>query len=84
MKLMISCREARERLTEYTEGTLSWRGRLALRWHLLICGACNAFYRGLKALPAAARFLLEPVEPPAEAAHALEAALRRLREPRDR
>jgi hypothetical protein len=82
MKLMITCREARERLTEYTEGSLPWRARLQLRLHLLICGACSAFYRGLRALPGVARILLGPgPETPDEALRALEGALKRLRGP---
>jgi len=78
MRLMPTCREARERLTDYTEGTLTFRERLSLRFHLLICTACATFYRGLRSLPGVARFLLGP-EPSAEAGQALEAALRQLR-----
>jgi predicted anti-sigma-YlaC factor YlaD len=79
MKLLPSCREVRERLTDYTEGTLSFRERVSLRMHLLICSACTAFYRGLRALPGVARFLLEPEQPPpAEASQALSGALRRI------
>ena len=78
MRLMPTCREARERLTDYTEGTLTFRERLSLRFHLLICSACATFYRGLRALPAVSRFLLGP-EPSAEAGQALESALRQLR-----
>jgi hypothetical protein len=84
MKLMISCREARERLTEYSEGTLSFRSRLELRLHLLVCGACAAFQRGLAALPGVARNLLAPgLDVPDEALRALEGALKRLRGSRD-
>jgi anti-sigma factor ChrR (cupin superfamily) len=77
---MPSCREAREHLTEYAEGALSWRERLSLRLHLLLCGACNAFYRSLRGLPGLARLLLaHPEAPaPAEAVQALENVLRRL------
>ena len=80
MKLLPSCREVRERLTDYTEGTLSFRERVSLRMHLLICSACNAFYRGLRALPGVARRLSGPEQPPPpEAARALAEALRHLR-----
>ena len=48
MRNFPSCREVRERLTDYTEGSLSLRERIALRFHLLICGACNAFFQGLR------------------------------------
>jgi len=79
MSLMPSCRQVRERLTEYTEGTLSLRERAALRLHLLFCVACSAFFRGFRALPGVARRLLEPeAQRPPEAARALEGALRHL------
>jgi predicted anti-sigma-YlaC factor YlaD len=80
MKLLPSCREARERLTDYAEGSLAPRERAALWYHLLICSACNAFYRGLRALPGVARRLSGPEQPPPpEAARALAEALRHLR-----
>jgi len=82
MKLLPSCREARERLTDYAEGSLSVRERLSLRFHLLICSACATFYRGLRNLPGVARFLLGPEPPGPETERALEAALRQLREHR--
>jgi hypothetical protein len=48
--------------------------------HLLLCSACAAFYRGLRALPGVARLLLSPEDPPpAEASRALQDALRRIR-----
>jgi len=80
MKLLPTCREVRERLTDYSEGSLSFRERVSVRMHLLLCVACNAFYRGLRAVPGVARFLLgpEPPPPPPEAAKALEASLRRI------
>jgi len=80
MKLMPSCREVREHLTEYAEGALPWRERLAMRFHLLVCGACNAFFRGLQRLPGMARLILAQPDapPPDEAVKALEAVLRRL------
>ena len=77
MKLLPSCREVREHLTEYAEGAMPWRERLALRFHLLICAACNSFYQGLKALPGLAkRLLAQGEEPaPAEAIDAMNKAL---------
>jgi anti-sigma factor ChrR (cupin superfamily) len=79
MKLLPSCREVRERLTDYAEGSLTARERASVRMHLLLCFACAAFYRGLRALPGVARFLLAPEDPPpAEAAQALRGALDRL------
>ena len=80
MKLLPSCREVRDRLTDYSEGTLTLRERASIWFHLLICSACAAFYPGLRALPGVARLLLGPDQlPPAEAAQALRDALRRIR-----
>ena len=79
MKLMPSCREVRERLTDYSEGALTARERASLWLHLLLCSACTAFYRGLRAVPGVARLLLPPeAPPPPEAAEALSGALRRI------
>jgi hypothetical protein len=83
MKLLPSCREVRERLTDYAEGALAPRERIGVWLHLLVCTACDAFYRGLRALPRLARGLLgSEGPPPAEAADALQGALRRLGEHR--
>ena len=80
MKLMPSCREVRERLTELDEGAVPGWERLALRFHLLICSACHGFHLGLRALPGVARRLLEHPAgaPPAEAVQALEQVLKRI------
>jgi predicted anti-sigma-YlaC factor YlaD len=79
MKLLPSCREVRERLTDYSEGTLTLRERASMWVHLMLCSACTAFYQGLRALPGVARFLLGPGQPPPdEAAQALQGALRHL------
>jgi anti-sigma factor RsiW len=79
MKLLPSCREVRERLTDHEEGALSWRERLSLRWHLFLCDACSEFLKGLRDLPRAVRAILDPERPePPEAGRALEEALRRI------
>jgi predicted anti-sigma-YlaC factor YlaD len=79
MKLLPSCREVRDHLTEYAEGTLTRRERASLWLHLLLCTACFAFYQGLRRLPGVARALLGAQgAPPEEAAEALRAALRRI------
>jgi len=79
MKLMPSCREVREHLTEYAEGALPLKDRLALRFHLWLCAACNGFFHGLMALPVLARTLLAHAgeAPPPEALKALTGALQR-------
>jgi hypothetical protein len=81
VNLLPSCREVREHLTDYSEGALPLRERVALRLHLLLCGACADFFRGLKALPGMAKTLLahQPEPPPPAAFKALEGALRQIR-----
>lgn len=80
MKLLFTCRDVRERLTDCAEGALTPRERALVWLHLLVCAACAAFERGLRALPGLAKGLLGAQEPPpAEAAEALKEALRRLR-----
>jgi anti-sigma factor ChrR (cupin superfamily) len=79
MKLLPSCREVRERLTDYAEGSLTFRESASMWVHLLLCVACAAFYSGLRRLPGVSRLLLGPEQPPPdEAAQALAGALRRL------
>ena len=41
---MLTCRDMSEVSTDYLERTLGWRARLAVRWHLAICGMCRAYY----------------------------------------
>jgi len=80
MKLMPSCREVRDHLTEYHEGALPFWARFTLRCHLLLCTACAGFDHGLRALPAMAKRLLAHCHEPAppEAVKALDGALRRI------
>jgi predicted anti-sigma-YlaC factor YlaD len=37
-----SCRDVSELATDYMEGALNWRGRIAVRWHLGVCSMCRA------------------------------------------
>ncbi len=34
--------------TDYMEGALSWRQRLAIRLHLLVCDGCRAFLQQMR------------------------------------
>ena len=43
--LMKTCREATVLIVAREDHVLSWRDRLALRLHLLICKACPRFER---------------------------------------
>lgn len=81
MNLLPSCREVQDHLTEYSEGALPLRERIALRLHLLLCRACDDFFRGLQALPGLVKVLLahQSEPPPPGALKALEVALRQIR-----
>ena len=41
---MPSCRDMSELATDYMEGALPWRRRLAAWRHLRICAMCRAYY----------------------------------------
>lgn len=41
---MPTCRDMSELATDYVEGALSWRARLAAWNHLRICAMCRAYY----------------------------------------
>lgn len=59
---MPSCAESTRLLSEAQERPLSGGERVALRWHLLMCGACRRFERQLDWLRlASARYV--PLEP---------------------
>ncbi len=63
MKLLPTCQEVQEHLTDLDEGALPLPRVLAYRFHLLICKACQATYRGLRALPILGKALLSEHEP---------------------
>ncbi len=72
---MTTCREMSELVTDYMEGTLPWRGRIAAWHHLRICSMCRAYYDQLDKL----KRLLERGNLPGPEAEAEAAALRPLR-----
>jgi len=45
---MLTCREMTELVTNYLEGTLSWKDRLRFQLHLGTCRHCRAFLRQMK------------------------------------
>lgn len=81
-----TCGEVHEHLTEYLDGAMPLRRRLAYRIHLLLCHACSELARGLRALPGFAKRVLAPPPAPAppEAQRALQETLRILKaKPKD-
>lgn len=47
---MLTCRDATARASEYVDGQLGLRERVAQRVHLLLCHHCRRFHRQLRAL----------------------------------
>ena len=40
---MLSCKDTSTLISRSMDETLSWRQRLAVRLHLMMCGACRRF-----------------------------------------
>lgn len=65
---MPNCRAMSELVTDYLERTLPLRTRLAARWHLLLCPACQRYYDQMRqTVRLLAGRSLPPPEPAAEA-----------------
>jgi len=41
--MLLRCRDVSGLATDFLEGDLGWRQRLAVRLHLLVCDGCRAF-----------------------------------------
>ncbi|HEU4952318.1 MAG TPA: zf-HC2 domain-containing protein [Holophagaceae bacterium] len=78
--ILFNCEHATDRMTDYMEGALPWRERLALRVHLLACRTCPGFLRSLRQVPVLARQAYqEPLPASAVGCSALDAVLGRIR-----
>ena len=45
---MVMCRDVSAMATDYMEGALGWRKRLAIRLHLAVCDGCRASMQQLR------------------------------------
>lgn len=63
---MPSCAESTRLMSEAQERKLNRGERLALRWHLLLCGACRRFEQQLDWLRRASAGYAPPEPPPAD------------------
>jgi predicted anti-sigma-YlaC factor YlaD len=45
---MYKCRDIANHASDYVDGQVTRRQRLAFAWHLLICGHCREFLRQLR------------------------------------
>lgn len=61
-RLMLTCKQASELISQSLDQRLSWYNRLKLRLHLSICDACTQFSRQLGRLRVAMRNLASHIE----------------------
>lgn len=47
---MLSCKQASKLLSQSLDRKLSWKERLALRFHLLLCDMCTRFAKQLQVM----------------------------------
>ena len=59
---MLSCKQASQLISQSLDRKLSWRERLALCMHLLICKYCTRFSQQLQILRVALKRMSEAVE----------------------
>lgn len=46
---MLQCHEVADQMSDYVDGVLPWRQRLAIRLHLALCVFCRTAVRQLRA-----------------------------------
>lgn len=64
MPFVLTCHDLAEHATDYMEGALPWRARLAVRLHLLVCRMCRAYLAQLRRTTALLRGRALPPPPP--------------------
>jgi hypothetical protein len=50
MKLILTCKQASQIVSQSLDRPLSWSDRMKLKFHFFICAACNRFNRQLHQL----------------------------------
>ncbi|HDY85421.1 hypothetical protein LCGC14_0600270 [marine sediment metagenome] len=45
---MIKCKDVPEQASDYLDGELTFRKRIALRFHLLICHSCRTYVQQIR------------------------------------
>jgi len=48
MKLMLTCKQASQLISQSLDEPLSWSDRMKLKFHLFICNACTRFNQQLR------------------------------------
>jgi hypothetical protein len=59
---MLTCKQASQLISQSLDHPLSLSNRIQLRFHLLICDACNRFRKQLKRLSIAMRHMRKATE----------------------
>lgn len=77
LPFVLTCHDLVANATDYMEGALPWRARLAVWRHLLICHMCRAYLAQLRATTALLRGRALPPPPP----DAVAAIVARAKEP---
>ena len=62
MKLMLTCKQASQIISQSLDNPLSWSDRMKLKFHLFICNACNRFNQQLHLLSGAVQRLKSDTE----------------------
>ena len=74
---MLICRDVTELTTDYLEGSLPLRRRLAMRWHLALCSFCRRHLRQVRATVGLLHRIPEPVLAPEAADDVLRRVIER-------
>jgi len=59
---MLTCKQASQIISQSLDKPLSWSDRLKLKFHLIICAACNRFNQQLHWLNTAVKRLIQATE----------------------
>jgi Putative zinc-finger len=62
MKLMLTCKQASQIISQSLDNPLSWSDRMKLKFHLFICNACNRFNQQLRLLSGAVQYIRQNTE----------------------
>ena len=62
MKLMLTCKQASQIISQSLDSPLSWSDRMRLKFHLSICDACTRFNQQLRLLSTAVKRIIQTTE----------------------
>ncbi len=76
MKLMLTCKQASQLISQSLDEPLSWSDRMKLKFHLFICNACTRFNQQLRLIKNAVLRIKSETENDASIQLSLEAKAR--------